>query len=57
MNALRLVPAMLLALYMATACGRPPGSAAPPVPPELRQTLEQLAHGLEAFDSEQVLAV
>ncbi len=57
MNALRLVPAMLLVLYMGTACGRPHGSAAPPVPPELRQTLEQLAHGLEAFDSEQVLAV
>lgn len=57
MNALRLVPAVCLALYLGTACERPLGSTDPSVPPDLRQTLEQLAHGLEAFDPEQVLAV
>ena len=57
MNALRLAPAVLLAVSMGTACERPPGSTDPAVPPELRQTLEQLTHGLEAFDPEQVLAV
>ena len=57
MNALRLAPAVLLAVSMGTACERPHGSTDPAVPPELRQTLEQLTHGLEAFDPEQVLAV
>lgn len=57
MNALRLVPVVVLALCVGSACERPPNSADPSVPPDLRQTLEQLAHGLEAFDPEQVLAV
>ena len=57
MNALRLVPAVLLAVFMGTACERPSGSADPAVPADLRQTLEQLSDGLEAFDPEQVLAV
>ena len=57
MNALRLAPAVLLAVYMGTACERPYGSADPSVPSDLRQTLERLARGLEAFDPEQVLAV
>ena len=57
MNALRLVPAVLLSLYVGTACEYPDDSADPSVPSDLRQTLEQLADGLEAFDPEQVLAV
>ena len=57
MNALRLAPAVLLAVYMGTACERSQGSADPSVPSDLRQTLEQLVDGLEAFDPEQVLAV
>ena len=62
MNRLSLV---LLALCVGTACERPNGvsdsaffqSAAQSVPKDLRQTLEQLSQGLEAFDPEQVLAV
>ena len=57
MNALRLVPVVVLALCMGSACERPHSSADPSVPPDLRQTLEQLTHGLEAFDPKQVLAV
>ena len=57
MNASRLASAVLLAVYMGTACEYPSGSADPAVPSDLRQTLEQLADGLEAFDPEQVLAV
>ena len=57
MNVSRLVPVVVLALCVGSACERPHSSADPSVPPDLRQTLEQLAHGLEAFDPEQVLAV
>lgn len=57
MNALRLAPAVLLAVCLGIACERLQGSADPSVPPDLWQTLEQLANGLEAFDPEQVLPV
>ena len=57
MHALRLASALLLAVFIGTACGRAQDSADPAVPSDLRQTLEQLADGLEAFDPEQVLPV
>ncbi len=57
MNAVRLVPVVLLVLYTGTACEHPPDSPDPSVPPDLQQTLDQLARGLEACDPEQVLAV
>ncbi len=57
MNAWRLFPAVLIALYMGPACKRLQGLAGPSVPSDLRQTLEQLTDGLEAFGLEQVLAV